>query len=41
VAKKVDVRRLKEEMWRGIGFEERYAPLRLIVHSCVQRSPKT
>jgi condensin complex subunit 2 len=24
VAKKVDVRRLKEEMWRGIGFEERY-----------------
>lgn len=22
VAKKVDVRRLKEEMWRGIGFEE-------------------
>jgi condensin complex subunit 2 len=25
VAKKVDVRRLKEEMWRGIGFEERYA----------------
>lgn len=23
VAKKVDVRRLKEEMWRGIGFEQR------------------
>ncbi|KAL9580251.1 MAG: hypothetical protein Q9212_004605 [Teloschistes hypoglaucus] len=23
VAKKVDVRRLKEEMWRGIGFEKR------------------
>ena len=22
VAKKVDVRRLKEEMWRGIGFED-------------------
>lgn len=22
VAKKVDVRRLKEEMWRGIGFQE-------------------
>jgi len=21
VAKKVDVRRLKEEMWKGIGFE--------------------
>ncbi|KAF1815409.1 barren [Eremomyces bilateralis CBS 781.70] len=26
VAKKVDVRRLKEEMWRGIGFEEALAP---------------
>ncbi|KAL9014532.1 MAG: hypothetical protein Q9173_000833 [Seirophora scorigena] len=26
VAKKVDVRRLKEEMWRGIGFEENLAP---------------
>ncbi|KAI4119783.1 MAG: hypothetical protein LQ345_000342 [Seirophora villosa] len=26
VAKKVDVRRLKEEMWRGIGFEESPAP---------------
>ncbi|GIZ49648.1 hypothetical protein CKM354_001267600 [Cercospora kikuchii] len=26
VAKKVDVRRLKEEMWRGIGFEQRPAP---------------
>jgi condensin complex subunit 2 len=25
VAKKVDVRRLKEEMWRGIGFEPRSA----------------
>ena len=24
VAKKVDVRRLKEEMWRGIGFEDVY-----------------
>ena len=24
VAKKVDVRRLKEEMWRGIGFEQRF-----------------
>lgn len=28
VAKKVDVRRLKEEMWRGIGFEERYVQAR-------------
>ena len=28
VAKKVDVRRLKEEMWRGIGFEE-------VDHSCL------
>lgn len=27
VAKKVDVRRLKEEMWRGIGFEVRSRPL--------------
>jgi condensin complex subunit 2 len=27
VAKKVDVRRLKEEMWRGIGFDERYVLL--------------
>jgi condensin complex subunit 2 len=27
VAKKVDVRRLKEEMWRGIGFEERYVSI--------------
>lgn len=26
VAKKVDVRRLKEEMWKGIGFEEVGAP---------------
>ncbi|KAF2265627.1 barren [Lojkania enalia] len=26
VAKKVDVRRLKEELWRGIGFEEIQAP---------------
>ncbi|KAF2178531.1 barren [Zopfia rhizophila CBS 207.26] len=26
VAKKVDVRRLKEELWRGIGFEEIRAP---------------
>jgi condensin complex subunit 2 len=26
VAKKVDVRRLKEEMWRGIGFEVSYSP---------------
>lgn len=26
VAKKVDVRRLKENMWNGIGFEERYVP---------------
>ncbi|USW57761.1 Putative condensin complex subunit 2/barren [Septoria linicola] len=26
VAKKVDVRRLKEEMWRGIGFEQRAQP---------------
>ncbi|KAK4500508.1 hypothetical protein PRZ48_008697 [Zasmidium cellare] len=26
VAKKVDVRRLKEEMWRGIGFEHRSEP---------------
>ena len=26
VAKKVDVRRLKEEMWRGIGFEEVCSP---------------
>ncbi|KAI4167501.1 MAG: hypothetical protein LQ343_007179 [Gyalolechia ehrenbergii] len=26
VAKKVDVRRLKEEMWRGIGFEKVRAP---------------
>lgn len=24
VAKKVDVRKLKEEMWNGIGFEDRY-----------------
>ena len=27
VAKKVDVRRLKEEMWRGIGFNEVQIPL--------------
>ncbi|KAL8938881.1 MAG: hypothetical protein Q9211_002998 [Gyalolechia sp. 1 TL-2023] len=27
VAKKVDVRRLKEEMWRGIGFEKTPGPL--------------
>ena len=27
VAKKVDVRRLKEEMWRGIGFEDVRSPL--------------
>ncbi|KAF2474801.1 barren [Lindgomyces ingoldianus] len=26
VAKKVDVRRLKEELWKGIGFEEIQAP---------------
>ncbi|ORY12141.1 condensin complex subunit 2/barren [Clohesyomyces aquaticus] len=26
VAKKVDVRRLKEELWKGIGFEEMEAP---------------
>ncbi|KAL1304625.1 hypothetical protein AAFC00_003590 [Neodothiora populina] len=26
VAKKIDVRRLKEEMWKGIGFEEPTAP---------------
>ncbi|KAJ8609441.1 hypothetical protein MRB53_039112 [Persea americana] len=26
VAKKVDMRRLKHEMWRGIGFDVRYAP---------------
>ncbi|KAL8661819.1 MAG: hypothetical protein Q9202_005245 [Teloschistes flavicans] len=25
VAKKVDVRRLKEEMWKGIGFEKRFS----------------
>lgn len=33
VAKKVDVRRLKEEMWRGIGFgEERSVPIRIFVY---------
>jgi len=31
VAKKVDVRRLKEEMWKGIGFEVRY-PRSLVIY---------
>lgn len=33
VAKKVDVRRLKEEMWKGIGFEEEvgdFSPLSIV-----------
>ena len=30
VAKKVDVRRLKEEMWKGIGFEQVTTPLNWI-----------
>ena len=38
VAKKVDVRRLKEEMWRGIGFEEVTVPVwipPLLPNSCI------
>ena len=31
VAKKVDVRRLKEEMWRGIGFQEQVSFIFLII----------
>ena len=34
VAKKVDVRRLKEEMWRGIGFEEVTALLCYCLYEC-------
>lgn len=34
VAKKVDVRRLKEEMWRGIGFEK---VIPILPHSQTQR----
>jgi condensin complex subunit 2 len=30
VAKKVDVRRLKQEMWRGIGFEEVVSAIRFL-----------
>ena len=37
VAKKVDVRRLKEEMWRGIGFQEvgDFYPLLMVDVSCL------
>ena len=35
IAKKVDVRRLKEEMWRGIGFEEVRFPPKYSICSCV------
>ena len=41
VAKKVDVRRLKEEMWRGIGFEEVFVPVwiaPLIPNICIDSS---
>lgn len=34
VAKKVDVRRLKEEMWRGIGYQEVCLLLRTAVQPC-------
>lgn len=37
VAKKVDVRRLKEEMWRGIGFEERYVSTRMFLQSKMEQ----
>lgn len=35
VAKKVDVRRLKEEMWRGTGFEEVSLPQNVNLHECI------
>jgi condensin complex subunit 2 len=41
VAKKVDVRRLKEEMWRGIGFEERYVVMLRNMTSKRKRTKKT
>lgn len=37
VAKKVDVRRLKEELWRGIGFEALEPVSRLSTSPCITR----
>lgn len=39
VAKKVDVRRLKEEMWRGIGFDRVCQKHADCICSCTNRSP--
>lgn len=37
VAKKVDVRRLKEELWKGMGLEKLEAVSRALLHSCGSR----